>query len=295
MSDPNSCCSPCATVETEEIPGIQGEPGADGTNGTDGVNAYTVLTSGFNTPAVGDPVNIVIADNSWMVVGQKIFIEDAGYYEVLSTTGTTGASVENLGYEDNVAPATPVASGGGVSPGGTQPSVAGLATSGANSNITSLSGLTTPLSVAQGGTGRAAAVAPLTVYATGTAYTLTAAFADLNFGTIDPTITFATTGKYAIRAAVMTAFVGATFVASRQLQFKLRANATTDLTSSLTVQETGDQTTSTVGRSIPLQEVIYDATAGDVVTIQGLVSVLPSAGTATVAMASIIAVPIPLY
>ncbi len=33
--------------------------------------------------------------------------------------------------------------------------IAGVATSGANSNITSLSGLTTPLSVAQGGTGRA--------------------------------------------------------------------------------------------------------------------------------------------
>jgi hypothetical protein len=31
--------------------------------------------------------------------------------------------------------------------------VSGYATSGANSNITSLSGLTTPLSVAQGGTG----------------------------------------------------------------------------------------------------------------------------------------------
>jgi hypothetical protein len=45
----------------------------------------------------------------------------------------------------------------------------GYATSGANSNITSLSGLTTPLSIAQGGTGSAStAYASLTANVTGT-------------------------------------------------------------------------------------------------------------------------------
>jgi len=56
---------------------------------------------------------------------------------------------------------TDVNNNGGVqSVNGSTGAVTGIATSGANSNITSLSGLTTPLSVAQGGTGNTTGVFP---------------------------------------------------------------------------------------------------------------------------------------
>ena len=58
-----------------------------------------------------------------------------------------------LNYVENTNAGATIAIGSQISPGGSEPSVAGLAASGANTDITSLGGLTTPLSVAQGGTG----------------------------------------------------------------------------------------------------------------------------------------------
>lgn len=153
----NSCCTPCSEVETVNVPGPEGAAGSDGTNGVDGENAYTVTTDDFNIPAVAATVDVEVASTNWMVTGQIIFIEGAGEFEVTAVIDDNNVTLENLGYVNNSAPATNIATGAGVSPAGPEPDVTGFAASGSNSDITELTGLTTPLTVAQGGTGGATA------------------------------------------------------------------------------------------------------------------------------------------
>jgi len=106
--------------------------------------------------ALGTEV-VEVADTEWMVVGQPIFVQVAGMMGVVSIVDGTHVQLSNLDYVDNAAAGTNIPSGSAVSPGGTQPDVSGFAASGANSDITSLAGLTTPLSVTQGGTGASTA------------------------------------------------------------------------------------------------------------------------------------------
>jgi hypothetical protein len=94
----------------------------DGPAGVDGQNAYTVTTAAFTVPAIGSTVSISVSalgqsTGLWAQVGQIIFIEGAGYYEVVSATATVIVA-ENLGYTGNAAPTTVIALGAGVSPGG---------------------------------------------------------------------------------------------------------------------------------------------------------------------------------
>lgn len=148
------CCTPCCpTTETVNVPGLEGPDGTDGTNGTGGGNAYTFTTADFVVPAIGSNVTVSVASSDWMVVGQKVITEGPATFEVISKPTSQSAVLEFKGYTDDVAPTTTVPSGSSVGPSGVEPSVSGFAAAGANSDITSLSGLTTPLSIVQGGTG----------------------------------------------------------------------------------------------------------------------------------------------
>lgn len=94
----------------------------DGPAGVDGQNSYTVTTAAFTVPAVGANVSIAVSalgqsTGLWAQVGQIIYIQGAGYYEVVSATATVIVA-ENLGYTGNAAPTTVIALGAGVSPGG---------------------------------------------------------------------------------------------------------------------------------------------------------------------------------
>jgi len=94
----------------------------DGPAGVDGQNAYTVTTANFTVPNVGANVSIAVSalgqsTGLWAQVGQIIYIQGAGYYEVVSATATVIVA-ENLGYTGNAAPTTVIALGAGVSPGG---------------------------------------------------------------------------------------------------------------------------------------------------------------------------------
>jgi hypothetical protein len=77
-------CSSCGNLEV-----------GTGPAGLDGQNAYTKTNLGFNQPSsVGVPVVVSVdADGQltglWAKVGQTIFIEGGGYYEVISSTTTT--------------------------------------------------------------------------------------------------------------------------------------------------------------------------------------------------------------
>jgi len=130
MPEATSCQPCCTTQTTVNVPGVAGADGAAGAAGTNGVNAYTVTTADFVVPAVGANVTVSVANSTWMVVDQKIFIggdinagagTGGGYFTVVSKPGTTSVILTFLGYEDDVAVATTFDSGAGVSPGGTQP------------------------------------------------------------------------------------------------------------------------------------------------------------------------------
>jgi hypothetical protein len=69
--------------------GPQGLSGTNGTNGTNGVNAYTTTTASYTQPAVDASVDISVSNNSWIAVGQYVFIQAAGYYLVNSLSSTT--------------------------------------------------------------------------------------------------------------------------------------------------------------------------------------------------------------
>lgn len=141
-----------------------------------------------------------------------------------------------------------------------------------------------------------ASINPITVYAAGTAYTLTATSALLDFGTTDPSIVLNRAGKYIISGRVQIRLAGATFAASQEVVTKLRRtnNTAADLTGSSTTVPTGIITTQTgILAVVNLPDVVYEtANTDDIIKLFSSVAVLPSAGTITITEASIIARPI---
>lgn len=135
---------------------------------------------------------------------------------------------------------------------------------------------------------------PLSVYAAGTVYTLTAVSAAVDFGTTDPVLTFNAAGTYAVRARIKVALNGATFASNRTLTVKLRRtnNTAADLANSSTTYTVPVTTTITDTLAvIELPEILYTtALTNDSVTIFSDISVLPTAGSITIDEASIVAV-----
>ncbi len=127
MATPSSCCTPCCD-ETEliNIPGIQGTPGAAGAAGTDGKNAFTITTADFDVPAVDDSVIITVANTSWMIVGQILYIANAGAFQVLTVTDTTHITALYLNYTINTNSGNTISAGAQVSPSGNQIFVSGI-------------------------------------------------------------------------------------------------------------------------------------------------------------------------
>lgn len=134
----------------------------------------------------------------------------------------------------------------------------------------------------------------LTVYAAGTAYTLTAVSAALDFGTTDPVLTINKAGTYLLIARANLELVGATFAANRTVTLKLRRtnNTAADLTSGSTAFGTNVTTTASgILLNANLPAVLYTTTnVNDAITIFGDVSVIPTAGSLQATEASIVAV-----
>lgn len=127
MSSPSSCCTPCCDeTQIVNVPGISGADGIPGTDGTDGVNAYSVTTADFVVPALSGAVSVGIANTSWLVVGQIIYIQNAGAFEVDSITDSTHAILTYLPYSININSGNTISAGAGVSPSGNQITVSGI-------------------------------------------------------------------------------------------------------------------------------------------------------------------------
>lgn len=261
--------------------------GSIGSNGVDGVNAYTVTTANVIIPAIGANVTFPVANSSWMVVGQTVFASDGtdmGHFAVVSKADTISFVGEFLGFNGDSAAAATINSGAGVSPGGSE--------------------IATPVSVALGGTGSATATlaraalgvggASLTVYAAGTAYSLTNTAAALDFGTTDPALVITSAGTWLLLARVRVDYTAATFAAVRTGTLKLRRtnNTAADLGNGSASFLTDIITTLTYTLDVlSLPPVIYVTTnANDAITIFGDISVVPTAGSLDCVQAEIVAI-----
>ena len=98
-----------------------------GQDGNDGKNAFTITTSIFSQPAVGSPIPINVSNigqftNQWASPGQIIYIKDSsgngGWYSVVSITGETSITINNLDYPGSTQVGLPINSSASVSPSG---------------------------------------------------------------------------------------------------------------------------------------------------------------------------------
>lgn len=160
------CCSPCCPTTTVTMtPGPEGIQGTAGVNGINGGSSYTITTANFVVPAVGANVTVSVADSSWMVIGEKVVVQGPATFQVISLPTVNSAVLKFMGYVDDVAVGATIVAGASVGPSGSQPSVSGFASidgAGNNANIHQLTGLTTALSIPQGGTGGTSASAART-------------------------------------------------------------------------------------------------------------------------------------
>lgn len=121
------CCNPCLTdgVLVVQIPGPAGAEG-NGTIGADGVNAFTYTSAAFTMPAEGATVSVQVLNTSWMVVGQKLFVQVAQTMEVTSITTALVVVLKNVestassAYTENAAPGTNIPAGSKICPSGLQ-------------------------------------------------------------------------------------------------------------------------------------------------------------------------------
>lgn len=90
-----------------------------GADGLTGQSARSTTTAPFTVPAILSTVTVAVVNNSWMAVGEVVFIDGgAGYYQVQSLPTSTSAVLINLGYTGNAAPTTVIGSPALVVPGG---------------------------------------------------------------------------------------------------------------------------------------------------------------------------------
>lgn len=134
----------------------------------------------------------------------------------------------------------------------------------------------------------------LKTYGAGTAYSLTGTSALVDLGTTDPTLVLTKPGSYLVFARVTAKYTGATFAANQTLTVKIRRtnNTAADLTNATTTQTLGVVTTVTDGiGSISLPPVVYRTfNTNDSISLYGILSATPSAGSVDITEAEIVAV-----
>lgn len=118
----NNC--PCPPVEVVEVPGVQGSTGAAGSNGTNGINSYTATTANLIIPTTGTTVQIGVANTSWTVIGQNVFISDGTNLANFQITGIQASppvlTLKALGYTGDTAATGTITAGAAVVPSGVQ-------------------------------------------------------------------------------------------------------------------------------------------------------------------------------
>lgn len=265
-------CVPCCA--TQQIVDVPGSPGLNGADGAAGLNAFTTLAGtspvgDITIPAVGAPVAapfIVVADNSWAVIGQYIFISDgdAGHMGTFLVTATTGTTVIQATF---VGPAANV---GNV--------------------IHSSSGTVSPAKVTPSGPpGPAFVIAPVIGTQENFATALTAVFQTIGTATI--VLAASVDHLYFARASIR--WQNVTFAANRTITMRIR-NTTTNTTIA-----TMDRFTETAaGHNYPASDYVLPfvidtlGVAGDSIALQIMVDVVDAGTTGVIEAGSICAIPL---
>ena len=134
----------------------------------------------------------------------------------------------------------------------------------------------------------------LTVYASGTAYSLTNTAALLDFGTTDPSLTITQPGTYLLLGHAVLDYNAATFAASQAVTLKLRRtnNTAADITSASVVVDTEIVTTVSFSMgAFAIPPVVYTTSnANDIIQVFGSVDTAPPAGSLDAVAASIVAI-----
>lgn len=135
---------------------------------------------------------------------------------------------------------------------------------------------------------------PLTVYATGTVYTMTASDALVDFGTTDPTLVIDKPGTWLIMGRAYVRYNGATYAASQTVTTHLRRtnNTAADVSNATTTATMRVITTITDSVGVmQMPAIIYTTTnSTDSISVYGSVSATPAAGSVEVSEASIVAI-----
>jgi len=157
-----------------------------------------------------------------------------------------------------------------------------------------LSGMTTNIGPLQGSEGSPLHVRYFAV-GSGTAYTMTATYATVDMGTVDPSITIAATGTYRVYASVQLNYANATYAAFNEATFRIyRTNNTPGIITA--DAERGCSipimtTTTMIGDTVVIGPVEYTTTnTDDAITIQGDLNAVPGnspTGNITVTKATI--------
>lgn len=169
-------------------------------------------------------------------------------------------------------------------------------------NVTTATGT---LAVAHGGTGAASASAgfaglggltahQLSVFAAGTAYSLTNTQAAVTFGTTSPSLALTAAGVYLIFARVRLDYNGATFAANQTAAMKLRRtnNTPADLTNGSIAAITQIVTTQsfTMGDYSWMSAFYTTSNTNDAIAIFAALGTIPGAGSLDVVEAQIMAI-----
>jgi hypothetical protein len=143
--------------------------------------------------------------------------------------------------------------------------------------------------------GPAATLSTVSVYGSGTAYSLTTVSQLVAMGTTSPSITLAAAGTYELHARVSLDYNGATFGSNELVTVKLRCtnNTISDVANASASFNVAVITTLTYTAGIiPIPPVAYVATAGDVIQIWAAIAATPSAGSIQITQCEIFAVKI---
>lgn len=109
-------CIDCDNSTITDIPsGPPGPTGPQGPIGNNGINAFTTLT-GSSTSLGSNQYTVNMINVSWLAIGEVIYIQGAGYYQVISFDPSANiATILNLLYPGNT---TSFTANSKVSPGG---------------------------------------------------------------------------------------------------------------------------------------------------------------------------------
>ena len=138
-----------------------------GATGVTGGNAYTTSTASFTQVAAGATVSVSVGSTAFMAVGQALFIQGAGYYNVTTIQSPTTVLLTAIGPGQVVLAGVVVATGQPVVPSGYAFSVlsGGTGTNGANAFTT----LTSPFNQVASGSNVSVTVASTAFMAVGQA------------------------------------------------------------------------------------------------------------------------------